>query len=211
MRKLIVSEFLTLDGVMQGPGSPDEDRSGGFEHGGWQIRYVDDVMMGGVGEGIAAAGAYLLGRRTYEIFAAYWPHQPAGTPFADTLNGLPKHVVSTSLEEPLAWQHSTLIRGDVAGKVARLKEQPGGNIVVLGSGELVQTLIRHRLVDELGLIVCPVVLGSGKRLFRGVDTPLGFTLTDSKPTTTGALMLTYVPTAAGAGAGATDAAVVGTR
>jgi dihydrofolate reductase len=207
MRKLIVSEFLSLDGVMQGPGSPDEDRSGGFEHGGWQIPFLDDVMMSAVGEGIAAAGAYLLGRRTYEIFAAYWPHQPAGTPFADTLNDLPKHVASTTLEEPLAWQNSTLIRGDVAGEVARLKDQPGGNLVVLGSGELVQTLIRHGLIDEFGLIVCPIVLGSGKRLFSDVSAPVGMTLTDSKPTTTGAVMLTYVPTTVATEAATTAAAV----
>jgi dihydrofolate reductase len=210
MRKLIVSQFLTLDGVVQGPGSPDEDRSGGFEHGGWQIPYFDDVMMSAVSEGIAAAGAYLLGRRTYEIFAAYWPHQPAGTPFADTLNDLPKHVVSTTLEEPLSWRNSSLIRTDVASEVTRLKERPGGDLVVLGSGELVQTLLRHDLVDELGLIICPIVLGSGKRLFRDVSSPVGFTLTDSKPTTTGALMLTYQPVATAADR-ATAAAAAGAR
>jgi dihydrofolate reductase len=191
MRKLIVSEFVTLDGVMQAPGSFDEDREGGFEHGGWQMPYFDDVQMQAVSEAIAATGAYLLGRKTYQIFASFWPHQPAGDPFADTLNGLPKHVVSSTLAEPLEWQGSTLIRGDVPAAVARLKAEPGKDISVLGSGELVQTLLRHDLVDELWLMVCPLVLGNGKRVFREGLPPGRLRLLGSTPTSTGAVMLSY--------------------
>ena len=191
MRKLIVSEFLTLDGVMQGPGSPDEDREGGFEHGGWQMPYFDEVQMEFAAEGIAANGAYLFGRKTYEIMAAFWPAQPATDPFAATLNGLPKYVVSTTLQEPLAWQNSTLLKGDVADAIRNLKAQPGKNITVLGSGELVQTLIRHDLVDEFGLMINPLVLGTGKRLFRDGLAPARFRLVDSKTTTTGVLIATY--------------------
>lgn len=212
MRKLIVSEFVSLDGVMQSPGATEEDPSGGFERGGWQVRYFDETLMAAVGEGIAAAGGYLLGRKTYEIFAAFWPQQPAGDPFADTLNTLPKYVVSSTLDEPLSWQHSTLIRGDVAAEVARLKEQPGGNLVVLGSGELVQTLIRHNLVDEYGLMICPIVLGSGKRLFRDASAQARLNLIDSKPTTTGVLILTYEPARdASDAAGEPVAAAAGSR
>jgi dihydrofolate reductase len=191
MRKLIVSEFLTLDGVMQGPGSPDEDREGGFDHGGWQMPYFDDVQMEVAAEGIAANGAYLFGRKTYEIMAAFWPTQPDTSPFAATLNGLPKYVVSTTLQEPLAWQNSTLLRGDVVEAIKNLKAQPGKNITVLGSGELVQTLIRHDLVDEFGLMINPLVLGTGKRLFREGLAPARFQLVDSKTTTTGVLIATY--------------------
>jgi dihydrofolate reductase len=191
MRKLIVSEFLTLDGVMQGPGSPDEDREGGFDHGGWQMPYFDDVQMEVAAEGIAANGAYLFGRKTYEIMAAFWPTQPDTNPFAATLNGLPKFVVSTTLQEPLAWQNSTLLRGDVVEAIKNLKAQPGKNITVLGSGELVQTLIRHDLVDEFGLMINPLVLGTGKRLFREGLAPARFQLVDSKTTTTGVLIATY--------------------
>jgi dihydrofolate reductase len=192
VRKLIVSEFLTLDGVMQGPGHPDEDRSGGFEYGGWQT-FMDEEQMRQVGEAIAATDAYLLGRKTYEIFAAYWPHQPDSDPFARTLNGLPKHVVSTTLGEPLAWQNSMLISDDVPGAVARLKEQPGKNISVLGSGRLVQTLLLHDLVDELVLMIDPIVLGTGKRLFREGLSPIGLELVDSKVASNGVLTLSYRP------------------
>lgn len=193
MRKIVVSEFLTLDGVMQGPGSPDEDRSGGFDQGGWQIPFFDDIQMKAVSEGIAATDAYLLGRRTYDIFAAFWPNQPDDDPFAETLNGKRKHVVSTTLAEPLEWRNSTLISGDVAAKVAKLKSQEGKNISVLGSGKLVQTLAKHGLVDEYWLMICPVVLGNGKRLFEDGFTPAGFELVDSTATSNGAVMLTYRP------------------
>jgi dihydrofolate reductase len=193
MRKLVVNEFLSLDGVMQAPGHPEEDRSGGFTHGGWQLPYVDDVFGEVAAEGIAETDAYLFGRRTYEIMAAYWPSQPDDEPFAATLNNTPKYVASTTLGEPLAWQNSTLLQGDVAKAVAELKEQPGKNIVVLGSGELVRTLIENDLVDVYGIMINPIVLGSGKRLFAdGVPkTPLK--LVRSVTSGTGVLIATYEP------------------
>jgi dihydrofolate reductase len=193
MRKVIVNEFLSLDGVMQAPGSPDEDRSGGFAHGGWQMPYFDDVFAGVAAEGIAETGGYLFGRRTYEIMAAYWPSQPDDDMFAATLNNLPKYVASTTLSEPLEWKNSTLLQGDVAKAVAELKEQPGGNLVVLGSGELVQTLMENDLVDEYGLMINPIVLGSGKRLFRDGSAKRPLRLVRSKTSSTGVLIATYEP------------------
>jgi dihydrofolate reductase len=195
MPKIVVSEFLTLDGVMQGPGDPNEDRSGGFEHGGWQLAYFDDVFGKVMMEAFAATGALLLGRRTYEGFAAHWPKQPADDPLAGTMNGLTKYVVSTSLTEPLAWENSTLIKGDVPAEVATLKKQPGKEIQVIGSGELVQTLIQHDLVDSYRLMLHPLVLGTGKRLFRDGTSLTRLRLVDSRPTTTGVLILTYEPEA----------------
>ena len=194
MPKLIVNEFLTLDGVMQAPGSPDEDRSGGFERGGWQLDYFDDVFGRTIMEGLDAAGGFLLGRRTYEIFAAHWPKQPADDPLAGTFNELPKYVVSTTLTEPLPWANSKLIRGDVPAELARLREQPGKELQVIGSGELVRTLVQHGLVDEYRLMIHPILLGSGKRLFlEGADAPTKLRLVDVKPTTTGVLIATYQP------------------
>jgi dihydrofolate reductase len=192
MRKLSVAEFVSLDGVMQAPGGEDEDREGGFQHGGWQQPYFDDVGGERIGASMAQTGAFLLGRKTYEIFAAYWPTQPDDDPFAKILNGLPKYVASTTLDEPLAWEHSMLLQGDVAKAVAELKEGDGGNIVVLGSGGLVQTLYENDLVDEYALMINPIVLGSGKKLFRDVaKKPLK--LAESVTTSTGVLMATYVP------------------
>jgi dihydrofolate reductase len=162
MRKLVVNEFISLDGVLQATGSLDEDTEGGFPHGGWQTPYLDDVFAKVAAEGIAEAGAYLFGRKTYENMAAFWPSQPDDDMFAKTLNGLPKYVASTTLSEPLEWKNSTLLQGDVAKAVAQLKEQDGKNIVVLGSGELVHTLMENDLVDEFGLMIHPIVLGSGK-------------------------------------------------
>lgn len=193
MRKVIVSEFLTLDGVMQGPGGPEEDRRGGFEHGGWQMPYFDEVGGSAVSEGFDAAGGLVLGRKTYEIFAAYWPNQPADDPFAGTMNSLPKFVASTTLEEPLTWENSTLLKGDVAKEVAKLKEQPGGDLLVIGSGDFVQTLMRNGLVDEYQLMVHPIVLGSGARLFREESPKTALRLADTKTTGTGVLLLTYEP------------------
>lgn len=192
MRKLTVSEFVSLDGVMQAPGGADEDTEGGFRHGGWQMGYFDDVAGERIGASMAQTGAFLLGRRTYEIFASYWPTQSDDDPFAKILNGLPKYVASTTLGEPLAWQNSTLLQGDVAKAVAELKEGEGGNIVVLGSGGLVQTLYENDLVDEYAIMIHPIVLGSGKKLFRDVPRkPLK--LADSVTTSTGVVMATYVP------------------
>jgi dihydrofolate reductase len=200
MPRIIVSEFLTLDGVMQAPGNADEDRSGGFEHGGWQPPYFDDVFGATMMDAFAATGGLLLGRRTYDTFAAFWPGQPADDPLAATMNGLRKYVVSTTLREPLTWQNSTLIGGDVAAEVATIKAGPGKEIQVIGSGELVQTLIRHDLVDEYRLMIHPILLGSGKRLFREGSSPTLLRLVDSKTTGTGVLILTYARANEGAGA-----------
>ena len=192
MRMLRVIEFLSLDGVMQAPGDPEEDTEGGFRHGGWQRPYFDEVLAATSAEGMAATDAYLFGRKTYEKMAAHWPTAPGDDPYAQHLNGTPKYVASTTLRS-LRWQNSTLIEGDVAEEVAKLKEQPGGNIAVLGSGVLVQTLIEHDLVDEYFLALFPIVLGSGKRLFRGADQPRRLSLVDSKATSTGGVILTYRP------------------
>jgi dihydrofolate reductase len=193
MRKLFVSEFLTLDGVMQAPGDPNEDRSGGFEHGGWQLPYFDEISGNTITDGLKETGGLLLGRRTYEIFAGWWPNQPADDPLAGPFNEMPKYVVSKSLSEPLAWQNSTLIRGDLAGEIGQLKQQSGKDIQVIGSGELVQSLIRNDLIDEFRLMIHPIVLGNGKHLFREGNPPLRLRLADSKTTGTGVLILTYTP------------------
>jgi dihydrofolate reductase len=191
MTRVVVSEFLTLDGVMQAPGDPDEDRRGDFQHGGWQMSYIDEVAGDAVTKGIEASGGFLLGRRTYEIFAAFWPNQPADDPIAAALNSLPKHVASTTLEEPLKWSNSTLITGDVAEEVAKLKKPPGKDLVVIGSGLLAQTLMQRDLVDEYQLMIHPLVLGTGKRLFGDVGVKIPLKLVDTKTTGTGVLILTY--------------------
>ena len=189
---LRVIEFLSLDGVMQAPGSPEEDTEGGFRHGGWQRPYFDDVLGGTAAEGMGATDAYLFGRKTYEKMAAYWPTVPDDDPYARHLNRTPKYVASTTLKD-LEWRNSSLIEGDVADEVAQLKQQPGGNIAVLGSGQLVQTLIGYELVDEYFLAVFPILLGSGKRLFREADEPRRLSLVDSRTTSTGGVILTYRP------------------
>jgi dihydrofolate reductase len=194
MRKLVINEFLTLDGVMQAPGGAEEDRTGGFEHGGWQQSYGDDVFGKTVIEGMAEAGGFLLGRRTFEIFAAYWPTAPAeDRAFAEPLNTLPKYVASRTLHEPLAWSNSTLISGDVAEGVRRLKQESGKDLHVIGSGNLVQTLIANDLIDEYRLMIHPIVLGSGARLFREGNPRRPLTLIDSKTSTTGVVLATYRP------------------
>jgi dihydrofolate reductase len=192
MRQVIVDEFLTLDGVMQAPGAADEDRDGGFEHGGWQMPYLDDVAQKFIAEGIVGAGGFLLGRRTYEIFAGYWPTAPAEEAIvADPLNNLPKYVASTTLTEPLEWQNSSLLDGDVGEAVAALKQDAGRDLHVIGSGELVQTLMRRDLVDQYRLMINPVVLGGGKRLFRGDGDRKSLGLVNSVVTSTGVIIATY--------------------
>ncbi len=193
MRKLVVSEFLSLDGVMQAPGLPDEDRSGGFEHGGWQVPYGDDVAGAEIMASMAATGALLLGRVTYEIFAGYWPSAPAGDPMAQMINSFTKYVVSTTLREPLEWDDSHAISGDVPHEVGRLKQESGKDIQVIGSGELAQTLMEHDLVDEYRLMTYPLVLGGGKRLFRDGNARTALRLVESKASSTGVLIATYVP------------------
>lgn len=192
MRKVIVVNFLTLDGVMQGPGHADEDRSGGFEYGGWVTPYLDEEWGSLAAEGIAAADALLFGRKTYEKMAAYWPHQPDDDPIAATMNHFTKYVVSNTLDD-VPWQNSTLIKGDVVAEITKLKEQPGKNITVLGSGDLIQTLMGHDVIDEYQLLVCPLVLGGGKRLFRDGGPKTALKLVDSKTISSGGVILTYRP------------------
>jgi dihydrofolate reductase len=190
MRKVVVGTFLTVDGVMQAPGGPEEDREGGFEHGGWSVNYWDDVMGQRIAESTLQAGALLLGRKTYEIFAAHWPHVGDDDPVAAKLNSVPKYVASRTLDEA-TWNNSTLIEGEVAEAVARLKEEPGGEIQVTGSGELIQTLIEHDLVDEYRLWIFPLVLGEGKRLFARGTIPAALKLVDTTTSSTGVLIHTY--------------------
>jgi dihydrofolate reductase len=192
MRMLRVIEFLSLDGVMQGPGAPDDDTEGGFRHGGWMQPYFDDVLGASAAEGMAATDAYLFGRKTYEKMAAYWPTAPEDDPFGRHLNSTAKYVASRTLQD-VDWEPTTVIGEDVAGAVAKLKQEPGGNIAVLGSGELIQTLAEHALVDEYFLAVFPLLLGGGKRLFRDGGDLRKLKLVDSKVTSTGGMLLTYRP------------------
>jgi dihydrofolate reductase len=189
MRKVSVTNNVSLDGVMQAPGRFDEDTRGGFEHGGWALPYNDEVVGRVMGEGMAKTGALLLGRRTYEDFAGYWPRQ-TDNPFTDVLDNIQKYVASTTLTEPLPWQNSTLLQGDAADAVARLKEQPGPDIAILGSGELIQSLRSRNLIDEYVLLIHPLILGTGHRLFPdGPET--GLRLSNSVTTTTGVVIATY--------------------
>jgi dihydrofolate reductase len=193
MRKVVVNEFMSLDAVAQAPGGAEEDPSGGFRHGGWHMRYMEDeVAMNWVLGAINEAGAYLLGRRTYEIFAAYWPNAPDEEQVvAEPLNTKPKYVASKTLSNPLEWQNSTLLQGDVAEAVAALKLENGGDVHVIGSTELVQTLIEHDLVDEFRLMIDPVVLGGGKRIFRDDGELRLLRLVDGQVASTGAILATY--------------------
>ena len=192
MSNVVVFTSLTLDGVMQAPGRPDEDRRGGFAHGGWAQPYNDPVMGSVAAEGMANAGPLLLGRRTYEDFFSFWPHQ-TDNPFTEVLDNALKYVASTTLEEPLAWRNSTLLEGDAAEAVAGLKQQPGKDLVVLGSGELAQSLMRRNLVDRYVLMIHPLVLGSGRRLFPDGGAFAALRLVDTKTTTTGVVIATYQP------------------
>jgi dihydrofolate reductase len=198
MRKVVVFNSVTLDGVMQAPGRADEDRRGGFAHGGWAVPYNDPVMGRVAAEGMADAGPLLLGRRTYEDFYSFWPNQK-DNPFTEVLDNTLKYVASTTLEEPLPWSNSTLLEGDAAEAVARLKRQPGKDLTVLGSGELVQALMRRNLVDVYVLLIHPLVLGSGRRLFADGGPSTALRLVDTTTTTTGVVIATYQaadPTAA---------------
>jgi dihydrofolate reductase len=190
MRQLGIVEFVTLDGVMQGLGGPDEDRRDGFEYGGWGAPYGDDVLGRQAGEGIGQTTAYLFGRTTYEHMAAHWPDELDDNPIAASLNSTPKYVVTRSLRQ-LDWSGSHIIGGDVVEEVQRLKAAGEGFITVLGSGVLVQTLIAHDLVDVYRVFVHPLVLGTGTRLFRELPRPLRLRLVDCTPTTTGVLLCTY--------------------
>lgn len=195
MRKIVVTEFLTLDGVMQAPGDIAEDTEGGFPYGGWQRKFnFDEAQMQKIGEGMASTDAYLFGRKTYMNMASFWPNQPDDDPFAAVLNPRPKYVASNTLTEPLPWHNSTLLSGNVVEQIRELKQRDGGDISVLGSGGLVQALIVNDLADELALMIHPIVLGTGKRLFRDGLTPRKFELVDSMTSNEGVLTLTYALT-----------------
>jgi len=195
MRKLIVSEMLTADGVMQAPGGPDEDRSDGFQYGGWQMAMeADDQQMDELKRPFHEADAFLLGRTTYDNFADYWPKHVDIEPFGQAFNKHPKYVVSRTLSEPLSWQGSNLISDNVVDRIRELKEGEGQAIAVIGSGELVQTLLANDLVDELQVFVFPLVLGTGKKLFREGLPPLNLELLDSSTSSGyGSLWLKYRP------------------
>jgi dihydrofolate reductase len=193
MRKVIVNEFLSLDGVAQAPGGADEDPSGGFAHGGWHMQYMqDEVAQTWVLGSIVEAGGFLLGRRTYEIFAAYWPNASAEEQvIAEPLNTKPKYVASTTLSDPLEWQNSTVLGGDLAAAVSALKQEDGGDLHVIGSTQLVQTLIEHDLADEFRVMIDPVMLGGGKRIFRDDGSLRPLRLVDGRIVGTGAILATY--------------------
>lgn len=190
MSKLVVNISLTLDGVMQAPARPDEDPRGGFKYGGWATPYFDPVMGQAAAEGIAKAPALLFGRRTYEDFYSVWPAR-TDNPFSEVLNNAQKYVASRTLKEPLPWMNSTLLKGDAGQAVAGLKEQLDRDIAVLGSGVLVQSLMRFNLVDEYVLSIHPLVLGTGRRLFPDGSPLAAFELVDTKTTTTGVVIATY--------------------
>jgi dihydrofolate reductase len=191
MRRVVVINHVTLDGVMQGPGRPDEDTRGGFEYGGWAVANNDDVIGAALGERMAESGGLLLGRRSYEDMLGYWNTQDS--PFKDALNMAPKHVASRTLREPLPWPNSTLLKGDVADAVVELKKHPGKDLGIMGSGELIHSLMPARLIDEYLLMIHPLVLGSGRRLFPDDGAAQPLRLVDSKTATTGVLIATYQP------------------
>jgi len=193
MRKVIVNEFLSLDGVAQAPGGADEDPSGGFAHGGWHMQYMqDEVAQTWVLGSIVEAGGFLLGRHTYEIFAAYWPNASAEEQvIAEPLNTKPKYVASTTLSDPLDWQNSTVLEGDLAAAVSALKQEDGGDLHVIGSTQLVQSLIEHDLADEFRVMIDPVMLGGGKRIFRDDGSLRPLRLVDGQIAGTGAILATY--------------------
>jgi dihydrofolate reductase len=199
--RISVWNSITLDGVMQGPAHPDEDTRDGFTRGGWATPYMDAVVAEEAGKGIAAGegGAMLFGRRTYEKMEAAWRNGPADSPFTRVMNERQKYVASRTLDGPLDWENSTLLEGDAVESVGRLREEQGPGAVILGSGELIQSLLPHGLIDSMTLLIFPVTLGSGRRLFPDGGVPASFELLDVKPTTTGVLLTTYEPRLPGPG------------
>ena len=191
MRRLVVNTFLTLDGVMQAPGGPEEDPDGGFAYGGWSVNYWDDQMGEVMGEAMSKPFDLVLGRKTYEIFAAHWPHASEESG-AKPLNDATKFVASRTLRW-LDWRNSVLIEGDVSEGIGKLKQQEGPELQVHGSANLIQTLLRHNLIDEFRLWTFPLVVGSGKRLFSEGTIPAGLQLVDTRVSSTGVVMGTYVP------------------
>jgi dihydrofolate reductase len=194
MSRVVVINNLTLDGVMQAPGRADEDTRDGFEHGGWAVPYR--AMGSQMASRMGKTEALLFGRRTYEDFYGFWPSQQ-GNPFTGVLNAMQKYVASTTLQEPLPWSNSTLLQGDAADAVWELRESPGEDIVVMGSGELIQSLMGQNLVDEYLLLIHPLVLGSGHRLFRDGGSYAPLRLVDSATTNTGVVIATYHTSEAG--------------
>jgi dihydrofolate reductase len=188
MRKIVVLSFITLDGVMQAPGGPEEDTSGGFKYGGWTVPYFDEVAGEAMDEQMSMPFDLLLGRKTYDIFASYWPNQKGST--ADALNKATKYVVSNS-DIDLTWEGSVLVKDDVVTQLKALKEQDGPMLQVYGSGELAQTLLKNDLVDELWLKIFPITLGNGKRLFAEGTIPAAFELTESKVSPSGVIVANY--------------------
>jgi len=189
MSNIIVFNSVTLDGVMQAPGRPDEDPRGDFKHGGWAVPYANEESGKLAGEGMQTTGAMLLGRRTYEDLLPHW--NKAGGPFKDMLNNMPKYVVSRTLKEPLAWPNSTLLAGELTKAVATLRKKDGKDIVILGSGEIVRTLLAKKLIDQFILLIHPLVLGSGQRLFDDGGPGALFELAETQTTKTGVIAATY--------------------
>jgi dihydrofolate reductase len=190
MAKIVVTNNISLDGVMQAPARPDEDTRDGFDRGGWAVPYNDAVMGAKMAEGMARPGSLLLGRRTYEDFFRVWPNR-SDNPFTEVLDNTQKYVASRTLREPLPWQNSTLLEGDAADAVSELKVRLSGDLGILGSGDLIQSLRQRRLIDTYVLLIYPLVLGSGRRLFPDGATPEELRLTDSVTTTTGVVIATY--------------------
>jgi dihydrofolate reductase len=190
MSKVVVFLNLTLDGVVQAPGRRDEDLRGDFQHGGWAMPYADPALGKAAGESMATTGGLLFGRRTYEDFYSVWPHQ-TDNPYTQVLNNTQKYVASTTLKEPLPWMNSTLLKGNVPDAVAKLKTQMDKDLVVLGSEDLIQTLMRYNLIDQYMLLIHPLILGTGRRLFREGSPTTTLRLVDTKTTTTGVLIATY--------------------
>ncbi|MEV0294002.1 dihydrofolate reductase family protein [Nocardia sp. NPDC050710] len=189
--ELSLTQFLTIDGVCQAPGGPEEDTSGGFTHGGWSFPFGDEAFGAFVSEVFDRVDAFLLGRRTYEIFAGYWPqYDDPEDPIASRLNTLPKYVATTTLDSA-DWANTELLRGDLVAEVAALKERPGRELQVHGSGNLAHTLLANGLIDTMNLMTFPVVLGTGKRLFHADAEPTGFRLTASRVTPAGVVIATY--------------------
>ena len=193
--RITVWNYVTLDGVMQGPGHPEEDTRDGFAQGGWAGPYMDEVMGAEAGKGIAAGagGAMLFGRRTYEKMEAAWRNGPADSPFTNVMNERQKYVVSRTLDGPLDWENSELLKGEAVETVTRLRSESDRNAVILGSGELIQSLLPHGLIDAVSLAIFPLTLGAGRRLFPDGGAPANFKLVDVKPTTTGVLLARYEP------------------
>lgn len=191
MRKVLVITFMSMDGVLQAPGGPDEDRTGNFKWGGWMAPYGDDITDQFLGEIFQQPFDLLLGRRTYDIFSAYWPYQE-GHPIGKKFDSVEKYVVASKAPD-MSWENSTLITGDVVAGLKKLKEQDGPTLLVHGSGRLIQTLLQHNLVDKLNIWIHPITLGSGKKLFEEGAQPVNWKMTDSKVSATGVILATYEP------------------